>query len=399
MTQNRILIFTHDGRGLGHLRRLSRLGKVLQEHASVLFITGHREASWLVPPECEFIHLPNLDSLDPRRSRQWGRQPFLHDGVSTGRRLRRDVISSTIRQFEPDAIILDYLPLGMEEEMKEFLTALPSCRKYFISRGILGSPDQVYRDVLTPTAVQALREIYHAILVMSDLKIVDMAKEYSLDPVLAEKLAYVGYAVEPVSRAAIDLARAKRELPPNAKWVVCTAGGGKEGESLIRRCWEIAQVFPECHFDIVTGSRSRLLLASDSWVDGHRIHLIPTESRDLPLMHAAADVVISRGGYNSLTEACMGSARIIVAPIMTDYEQVNHAKRLAAFRDIHVVESLSNLDLALEDCLTTESQAPNRFEELNMDGLRVASNVILSDIEQHRARAAFASVPAQQGVA
>ncbi|HTS38118.1 MAG TPA: glycosyltransferase [Candidatus Solibacter sp.] len=399
MNQSRILIFTHDGRGLGHLRRLSRVAKVLQEHASVLFITGHREASWLVPPECEFIHLPNLDSLDPRRSRQWGRQPFLQDGLSTGRRLRRDIIASTIRQFQPDAIILDYLPLGMEEEMREFLNALPSCRKYFISRGILGSPDQVYRDVLTPSAVHALRELYHAILVMSDIKIVDMAKEYSLDPVLAEKLAYVGYAVEPVDRKAIDFVRAKRELPPDAKWVVCTAGGGKEGESLIRRCWEISQVFPECYFDIVTGSRSRLLLESDSWIDGHRVHLIPTESRDLPLMHAAADVVISRGGYNSLTEACMGSAQIIVAPIMTDYEQVHHARRLSAYRDIRVVESLSTLDLALHECLTAETRAANRFHELNMDGLRVVSNVILSDIEQHRARDASRKISVQEGVA
>jgi predicted glycosyltransferase len=399
MRQSRILIFTHDGRGLGHLRRLSRLGKVLQEHASVLFITGHREAAWLVPPESEFIHLPNLDSLDLRRSRQWGRKPFLHDGLSTGRRLRRDIISSTIRQFEPDAVILDYLPLGMEEEMKEFLTALPACRKYFISRGILGSPDQVYRDVLTPTAIHALRDLYHAILVMSDIKIVDMAKEYSLDPVLSEKLAYVGYAVEPVNRDAIDLARAKRELPPDAKWVVCTAGGGKEGESLIRRCWEISQVFPECYFDIVTGSRSRLLISSDSWIDGHRVHLMPAESRDLPLMHAAADIVISRGGYNSLTEACMGSARIIVAPIMTDYEQVHHAKRLSAYRDIRVVESLSNLDLALEECLTADPGIANRFRELNMDGLRVASNVILSDIEQYRVRGACSSITAEEGVA
>jgi predicted glycosyltransferase len=385
MSQSRILIFTHDGRGLGHLRRLGRLGKLLQQHASVLFITGHREASWLVPPECEFIHLPNLDSLDPRRSRQWGRRPFLHDGLSIGRRLRRDIISSTIRQFRPHAIILDYLPLGMDEEMREFLGDLPECRKYFIARGILGSPDQVYRDVLTPSAMGALRDVYHAILVMSDSKIIDMTKEYSLDPAISDKIAYVGYAAERVNQTAIDGIRSKRKLPQDAKWVVCTAGGGKEGEALIQRCWEIAQIFPECCFDIVIGSRSRLLVEAEAWADGQRIHLVPTETRELPLMHASADIVITRGGYNSLMEACMGSARIIVAPIMTDYEQVNHAKRLSPFRDIRVVESLGDLDIALEEYLGDSAPVPNRIGELNMEGLHVATKLILSDIEQHRA--------------
>jgi len=388
MSQPRILIFTHDGRGLGHLRRLGRLGKVLQQHSAVLFITGHREASWLVPPECEYIHLPNLDSLDPRRSRQWGRKPFLSDELSVGRALRRDVIYGIIQRFRPDAIILDYLPLGMDEEMREFISGTPECRKYFISRGILGSPDQVYRDVLTPSAVQSLRDAYHMILVMSDSKIADMAQEYSLEAGIVDKIAYVGYAAEPVSSGAIEGIRSRRLLPKDAKWVVCTAGGGKEGELLIQRCWEVAQIFPECYFDIVVGPRSRLMLESEVWADGNRIHLLPSDDRQLPLMHAAADVVIIRGGYNSLIEACMGEGRIIVVPIMTDYEQVNHAKRLSEFRDIRIVESLSNLDIALDDCLRESSLPNSRFTELNMDGLHIGADVILSDIEQHRIRGA-----------
>ncbi|MGA3072027.1 MAG: glycosyltransferase [Terracidiphilus sp.] len=386
MSQPRILIFTHDGRGLGHLRRLARLGKVLQQHSAVLFITGHREASWLVPPECEYIHLPNLDSLDPRRSRQWGRRPFLSDDLSVGRALRRDVIYGVIQRFRPDAIILDYLPLGMDEEMREFILGTPECRKYFISRGILGSPDQVYRDVLTPSAVESLRDAYHMILVMSDSKIIDMAQEYSLEAGIVDKIAYVGYAAEPVSSGAIEGIRSRRMLPKDAKWVVCTAGGGKEGELLIQRCWEVAQIFPECYFDIVVGPRSRLLLESEAWADGNRIHLLPLDDRQLPLMHAAADVVIIRGGYNSLIEACMGKGRIIVVPIMTDYEQVNHAKRLSEYRDIRIVESLGILDIALDDCLQEGSLPNSRFTELNMDGLHIGADVILSDLEQHRIR-------------
>lgn len=53
--RKRILIFVHDGRGLGHLRRLCRLADQLKHDASVLFVTGHRDASYLVPKDCEYI--------------------------------------------------------------------------------------------------------------------------------------------------------------------------------------------------------------------------------------------------------------------------------------------------------------------------------------------------------
>jgi predicted glycosyltransferase len=396
----RILIFTHDGRGLGHLRRLARLGSVLQRHASVLFITGHREASWIVPRECEYIHLPSLDSLDPRRSRQWGRVPFLRctNSLTAGRALRRDIIASAIERFDPDAMILDYLPLGMDEEMREFVRASPQRRNYFIARGLLGDPIHIRRDIFTQSAIESLEENYHMILAMTDQKIIDMAEEYALEPQLAEKLVYVGYAAEPVTAQEREAIRAERGIESGSKWVVCGAGGGKEGEALVQRCWEIAQIFPECTFDIVAGPRSRLLLRSDVRSDEGRIRLHSSEDRRLPLMHAAADVVISRGGYNSLMEACVGDARILVAPIMTDFEQVHHAQRLSAFREIDLVESLEDLDLALHQCLMRSGPVVHRLSEINMDGLHLAAGVILSDLEQHRAAAASTSEAANEVV-
>jgi predicted glycosyltransferase len=119
MKQPKILIFAHDGRGLGHLRRLARLGKALQGTAAVLFVAGHREASWLIPPECEFVHIPSLDSTDKRRSRQWGRKPFCLAGAGFGRNLRRAIVKACVDEFRPDALIVDYLPLGMFDELEE----------------------------------------------------------------------------------------------------------------------------------------------------------------------------------------------------------------------------------------------------------------------------------------
>jgi len=304
-------------------------------------------------------------------------------------------MAAVFENFQPHAIITDYLPLGMDDEIAQFVTGGKGCRKYFISRGILGSPENVYREVLTPASLDALRRHYHMILVMSDFKIIDMATEYSMEPSIADKLVYVGYAAGSVAPSQTAEARKERGLQEGDKWVLCTAGGGKDGEALIERCWEIAQIFPECHFDIIVGPRSRLSLAADVWLDGRRIRLVNEDSQHLPVYEAAADIVICRGGYNSLMESLVGQAKIIVAPIATDYEQVHHARRLAAYKDITVVDRLSDLDLALEQVLQSKSSTKNRLGEIDMNGIRIGASMILADLALHGAAGIADGEPAQ----
>lgn len=79
----------------------------------------------------------------------------------------------------------------------------------------------------------------------------------------------------------------------------------------------------------------------------------------------------------------MGNAAIIVAPISTDYEQVNHARRLSAYRDITVVDHISDLDLALEAILQRKSPVENRLHEIDLNGLQVGASMILADLALH----------------
>ncbi len=378
--QKRILIFVHDGRGLGHLRRLSRLAEKLQERASVLFVTGHREAAYLIPKECEFVHIPSLDSIDRKRSRQWNRSPFLAD-ANLGRKLRGDLLRSCAESFQPHAFISDYLPLGMEQELTPLLRSTPGCKKYFIIRGILGDPRTVPYTVMNPPTLQALREHYNMLLVTCDERIIDVAEEYSLPPDVVEKIVYAGYAAAPFDKAKAAAARLERHLPDGATWVVCSAGGGKDGEDLIQRCWELALSYPEYHFDLIVGPRSRLTLLHEGWYGGSRIRVQQSDTHSLPSKLAAADIVIGRGGYNSLVEAAVGDAHLIVAPIATDYEQVHHARRFSAFRPIHLVDDLADLDRVFESVATLPKPTQQTIG-LDMTGLDTASHLILADLAQ-----------------
>jgi predicted glycosyltransferase len=63
-TQNRkprILIYVQDSWGLGHIQRVSKLARALQNAAECLILCGHREAGWIVPEGSEYIRIPSLN--------------------------------------------------------------------------------------------------------------------------------------------------------------------------------------------------------------------------------------------------------------------------------------------------------------------------------------------------
>jgi predicted glycosyltransferase len=289
------------------------------------------------------------------------------------------LIKATAEAFEPDAIIVDYLPLGRGEELYDLVYGRPNCKKYYISRGVLGSRREVRTEILTSTCLEALRHQFTRILVMSDRRVIDSVDEYGFDSVLASKITYTGYAVNIPMRSEIDALRSARGLPSGSRWVVCSAGGGRNGEDLVQKCWELSRMFPEVYFDIIAGPRSRLRVKHSIQNNG-RVVVVEASMRSLATMHAAADIVITRGGYNSLIEAAVGSANIIVVPIEWDFEQQDHARRLSSFRRLSIVRDISELDLELERALLLGKQVPLDSGTIDLTGPETAANIILGDL-------------------
>lgn len=380
--QPRVVIFTHDGRGLGHLRRLSLIAKSLQRECAVLIVTGHRSGSWMIPEECEFVHLPSLDSLDFRRSRHWGRQPFWADGELKGRSLRKALLEAVFDVFQPHAMILDYLPMGQEGEMFEFILQKRAEHCYFILRGVLGDGRALNEQILNAKGRRLLSEFYKRIFVAADARIIDVVEEYALPREIAEKVVYAGYVVDcglPELRHAM---RKERGIPSTAQWVVCSAGGGKYGEDLIENCYDLIDLFPETYFDVVLGPRSRLALAGTKWIDFPRVRILKEDSA-LATIHAACDVLISRGGYNSMLEGLVGGTSVIAVPIPGDSEQYPHAMRLSKYCAVEVVTDLFQLPVQLEKALEAgrSNGTPSCLKDLlNINGASVIKEHIMRDL-------------------
>lgn len=388
-TQKRAIFFVFDGgTGVGHLRRLACIARKLQGRFSCLIVTGHRAAAhWLVPEECEYIHLPSWDSLLASRASYWGRKPFITLDETAAVQFRKDILKGVVEAFEPDVIFVDHLPLGSREELADIIERT-RCLKYLVTRGILNETEDLRRLILGGRANEYFKSYYHRAFVALDRRVFDYAKQYNISDEMQEKIVHVGYVTDSVPQDIINKTREDRFLKSGETWVVASAGGGQLGETLIEGCLGLARAHKDIAFDIVLGPRSSL-----PWERRHgttivrdNLHL-HKEVPHMSYLNASADLVISSGGYNSLLETLQGNAKILCFPLRKHErdEQYHHAARLKNFVDIETSIDISRLPIMFEQAIASigPHKRFDRREELNFGGAAHIEKIVLEDM-RHR---------------
>jgi predicted glycosyltransferase len=384
--QKRALFFVFDGgTGLGHLRRLSHIARVLQGQFACLIVTGHRAAAdWFVPPECEYIHVPAWDSLLADKAAYWGRQPFLTDGPDAALALRQGLMHGIVDAFQPDVLFVDHLPLGMCGELEDIIDHVP-CRKYLVTRGLQNETENLPELLLAGKALQSIRDRYDRVLVAIDPQVFDTQGRYPALEAVADKCCSVGYVAEPADPDAIARRREARGLRPGELWTVASAGGGQHGEALIAASCELARMHPDIAFDVVMGSRTNLsperLAEHASAATNLRLH---HQVSDMAALHAAADIVISSGGYNSLLESLQGRARIVCVPSRKSEldEQYLHAAHLRRFAAIEVDIDVTGLPAMFAKTVTElrTDPRPDGRRGLDFAGANNIRRIVLADM-------------------
>jgi predicted glycosyltransferase len=383
--QKRALFFVFDGgTGLGHLRRLSAIARALQGRFACLIVTSHRAAAhWFVPAECEYVHVPAWDSLIPERAAYWGREPFLAIDAEGALAFRKRLLRGIVESFRPDAIFVDHLPLGMRDELEDIVREAP-CLKYLVTRGVQNETEDLARLLLSGKARDALERDYHRILVAIDREVFDIQERYDAFGAMAHKLCYTGYVAEPADPGARDSVRRARGVAAGDIWAVASAGGGQHGESLIAACCGLAALHPDIVFDVVIGPRSSLsrdALLGPAAAPNLRLH---EEVSDMASLHAAADIVITSGGYNSLLETLRGQALIICVPNRKSErdEQYAHAARLRRFASIELDLDPAHLPAMFSKVLASvrSGAVGDRRGRLDFGGAANIRRLVLADV-------------------
>src|SRR5881296_4023853 len=120
----RILIYSHDTFGLGHLRRCRVIAHALVErykHVSVLILSGSPIiGSFDFRARVDFVRVPGVIKL---RNGEYV-SLNLHIDIDETLAMRSSIIRHTAEIFDPDILIVDKEPLGLRGEMRPTLDLL-----------------------------------------------------------------------------------------------------------------------------------------------------------------------------------------------------------------------------------------------------------------------------------
>ena len=121
---SRVLIYSHDTFGLGHLRRCRTIAHALVERhkdLSVLILSGSPIiGSFDFRSRVDFVRIPGVIKL---RNGEYT-SLNLHIDIDEMLAMRASIIRHTAEIFDPDLFIVDKEPLGLRGEVLETLQML-----------------------------------------------------------------------------------------------------------------------------------------------------------------------------------------------------------------------------------------------------------------------------------
>ena len=398
----RVMIYSHDTYGLGHIRRTLELARQLSDqgpHVSQLLITGSMQAHmYPLPARLDYLKLP---AIDKHPSGDYCSRAMVLP-FDTVLAMRENIILEAARNFEPDLVLVDKAPAGMKGEMLGTLRYLKSERPE--TKLVLGLRDiddeaQQTRHEWTRDSVYALLEdTYDAILFYGSRAIYDPVREYGLASDIAEKIIQCGYIrkSDPVLPPA-DLRRALNMKTD--RLVVVAAGGGGDGFELLRTHLQMLEDLtnrgekPQFHSLVVTGPQmasvnKEMLRRYESL--GLPLTLMEFTPHLLSYMNAA-DLVISMGGYNTVCEILSLNQRAIIVPrVRPRIEQLLRAERFSARGLFHMIHPDKLTPCTLADTIdeTLRHGRPVLPEQvgIDMNGAAHASQAMLSLLGQRQAK-------------
>ena len=127
--KGRVVLYSHDTFGLGHLRRSRALASALTQSGvaeSAIILTGSPVAGrFTFPPAVDHVRLPGVKKLAD------GTYVSQTEGmdIEATTALRSALITSTIEQYDPDLLIVDKEASGFRGELTGTLTRLRNSRR------------------------------------------------------------------------------------------------------------------------------------------------------------------------------------------------------------------------------------------------------------------------------
>ncbi len=304
-TDTRVLIYSHDSFGLGHLRRCRTIAHALvgaDPNLTVLIVSGSPIiGSFDFGERVDFVRIPGVIKLSDGEYKPLGLSRF---DIAKTIALREAIIRQTADAFDPDLFIVDKEPLGLRGEVVETLKMLSArgTRCVLGLRDVLDEPALLVPEWDRKNVLPALERLYDEIWVYGLPQIYETLAGVALPDRVRRKIVYTGYL-----RADLPNMTTATPLPfADRPYILVTAGGGGDGEGLfdwVLNAYESDRALPFPAL-VVLGPfmqaevQERLLDRAGRLCD---VVAMVFDTHIEHLMSRAAGVV-AMGGYNTFCE-------------------------------------------------------------------------------------------------
>jgi len=317
----RAMTYSHDGFGLGHLRRTSSIARRLAQDApgsSVIMLVGCSVGAFFeLPPGIDFIKIPSILKADN------GVYPPLGLRITAKevKRLRASAMHTAVQVFRPHLFLVDHVPTGVRGELLPTLRMLRERGDQPVvalgMRDILDDPQTVRKLWRREKTYKAIGDYYDEVLVYGCREMFDAAAEYGLKAELGKRIKYCGYVCSEEPHLSKEEMREHLQVRKD-KLIVVTAGGGYDAFPMMQACMEALRLLgKDLPFEIIFITGPLMRCGDREWL---RKHAERAEVRVLSHVHGkasyinAADLVITMAGYNSLAEIVSLKKKALVIP-------------------------------------------------------------------------------------
>ena len=387
----RILIYSHDTYGLGNIRRMLTIAVGLTEadaSTTVLIATGSPMLhAFRIPERIDYVKLP---CLARNAAGQYGVK-FLDMSLPAALDLRARVLADVAESFEPDIVLVDKKPLGLEGELELALDALARKARrpkvYLVLRDILDGPSTTSRIWKKNDYYRQIEDRFDGVLVAGSRDIFDVGREYAFPESLLQKIHYCGYLRRPGGRTARLATRARLGFG-DAPVLLLQVGGGADGAQLISTWFDLLETGAadgSCKSWVICGpeledSERRVL---HERADGLAGVTLEDFNDDMAACLDASDAVVAMGGYNTVCEIMSCARPALIVPRKRPVrEQWMRAVRMAKAGMVDCLDpdalSPARLGEAVRGLFDRGHTQIGKRETLEMDGLDTMCRLILA---------------------
>ena len=348
-----ILMYSHDTYGLGHIRRTMAIARNLSAPGvNILILTGSPIAGrFPIPFGVDFVRIPGMIKqsntvyvphsikVDPQKALE----------------IRQEIITATAKSFDPDLFIVDKVPVGLKGEvlpvLQWFKTSRPDTKVVLGLRDILDDSASTRAEWTEKNYFNVLDSLYSEIWIYGQENFYNPIVEYGLPPSISNKCVFTGYIPRQTPNRKITLKQLMNGngngTADSSKLIVVTAGGGGDGYHMLDTYLTMIEETPDIPFKtyMVSGPFVPQDLQDSLAKRAKKCGVIfATFHKRLEKIMAAADLVVSMGGYNTICEILSLKKPSLIIP--------RESPRLEQLIRARVLQSAKLADYIKWDCLT-----------------------------------------------